>query len=390
MQRFLSYLDTACKIISDYEGEIPFAQYIKNFFKAHRKAGSQDRKNIAQLCYGYFRIGNTLSNEPVKEQILKGLFLNSSSPSQLLEQLCPQWAKQVTLPITEKQSLISNTNHWLIFPARDQLNQDLPVQEFENSHFVKPLHFMRVRPGNENLINRLELEGLPIIKLSDSCIAWEQAIDMEKYVLLNKEAVIQDLSSQQVAGFFPFFANASAPVSVWDCCAASGGKSILAYDTIPSVKLYASDVRVSMLVNLRKRLLEAGITGAESRVLDLGGDTKNKWPFGKKNFDLIIADVPCTGSGTWGRAPENLRFFRPNQITEYTHLQKKIMNNAVKHMERGGYLLYITCSVYRQENEEQVNWLQVKNGLKVIKAGGIYGYSQRADSMYAALLKSPD
>jgi 16S rRNA (cytosine967-C5)-methyltransferase len=101
--------------------------------------------------------------------------------------------------------------------------------------------------------------------------------------------------------------------------------------------------------------------------------------------DLIIADVPCTGSGTWGRSPERLKGFDLDLIGSYQSRQKKIVANLPQHLKHGGYLLYITCSVYRQENEEVTDFLKSMSGLSLIKQGVLH--QEGGDYLFAALFK---
>ena len=75
---------------------------------------------------------------------------------------------------------------------------------------------------------------------------------------------------------------------------------------------------------------------------------------------MIIADVPCTGSGTWGRTPEQLYYFEDRKIEEYASLQKQIVTNVISHLAPGGYFLYITCSVFKKENEEAIDFIKDK------------------------------
>ena len=78
---------------------------------------------------------------------------------------------------------------------------------------------------------------------------------------------MQDFSSQGVGGLL--LPVARGPLYVWDCCAASGGKSIMLYDLDPAIRLTVSDIRESILINLRKRFNEAGIKKYQSFVIYL-------------------------------------------------------------------------------------------------------------------------
>ena len=100
---------------------------------------------------------------------------------------------------------------------------------------------------------------------------------------------------------------------------------------------------------------------------------------------LIAA--PCSGSGTWSRTPEQLYYFSKDKISEYASLQKKIVANVISNIEENGYLLYITCSIFKKENEEIVAMIEKEYGLQLVKSELLKGYSMKADSMFGALFK---
>ena len=202
--------------------------------------------------------------------------------------------------------------------------------------------------------------------------------------------MVQDYSSQRVAAFLLMIKseipNRKSGIKIWDCCAGSGGKSILAFDVLQNVQLTVSDVRPSILSNLKRRFKEAGINHYHSITLDL------TWPLSKAmfsmsgtGFDLIICDAPCTGSGTWSRTPEQLFFFEREKINHYTALQKKIISNIISRVNKGGYFLYITCSVFKKENEEMVEYILQQSTLILIQKELFVGYDKKADTMFAAL-----
>jgi 16S rRNA (cytosine967-C5)-methyltransferase len=388
LSRFHSHIHTATEILSLYKGDEPFASFIKKVFSANKKFGSRDRKQITHLCYCCFRSGHLFANDNQTERVLKSLFLCSSITNEVLAQLKPQWNKLVQLSIEQKALLL----HCMpkieeIFPCLNELSDEIDKGAFVKSHFVQPDLFLRIRPGKKNaVLQKLDSENISYRLTGDDCIGLPNATTVENILQLNHEAVVQDYSSQQVGMLIKNILQLlpGHRLSVWDCCAASGGKSIMAKDILGDIDLTVSDVRESILANLKKRFAEAGITKYQSFVADLsvpGCRLPAQAP------DLIIADVPCSGSGTWGRTPEHLLLFKREQIDAYAVLQRKIISNAVAALQSGGYLLYITCSVYKKENEENVAWMVNTLSLEMIAMQLLNGYAFKADTMYAALLK---
>ena len=211
----------------------------------------------------------------------------------------------------------------------------------------------------------------------------ENGVKLDNVIILNKEIVIQDFSSQQVEKLMNIAKkDMSKPVSVWDCCAASGGKSILAKDVFGEIQLTVSDIRASIIANLKKRFEDAGIKKYQAFVSDISKPNHHK-----NKYNFIICDAPCTGSGTWCRTPEELYFFKKEEIDKFSNLQKKIAENALAQLQSNGYLLYITCSVFTKENNKIVEYLIKKFNLKLIEQKYFEGFEMRADTMFAALLK---
>ncbi|MGN6421619.1 MAG: Fmu (Sun) domain-containing protein [Pseudobacter sp.] len=392
--RHYSHIQSARQIIEGYKGKEPFHRYIRAFFAQHKKFGSKDRKQISGLCYAYWRLGNALSALSIDDRIIAGHFLCTVIDSDpVLEQLKPEWNAALHLSIPEKFQLITGkANAWeeektTLFSWTDQLSEAIDPTAFLQSFFIQPDLFLRARPGKEKTIaEKLTKAGVEFTKPSSGSFAMVNSTKIDELITLNTEAVVQDLSSQQVAEFLELLLPAPPKgFSVWDCCAGSGGKTILAFDVLKKVTITVSDKREQILVNLAKRFKEAGIAQYQSLLADLAIGS-GRQP-AKYNYDLLIADVPCSGSGTWGRTPEWLRFFETSSIDIYSALQKKIVTNAIPHVKVGGYFLYITCSVFKKENEEVVEAILANHKLELVKMEVLKGYHRKADTMFAALFR---
>src|SRR5690606_34956666 len=123
------------------------------------------------------------------------------------------------------------------------------------------------------------------------------------------------------------------------------------------------------------------------KIMDLTTDTQSI--LGDEKFDGIILDVPCSGCGTWGRTPEMIQHFSKEKLDEFTTLQKSIASNVIKHLKKGAPLVYMTCSVYAEENENMVRYLGDQFDLQREKMELIKGYHNRADSMFSVRLINP-
>jgi 16S rRNA (cytosine967-C5)-methyltransferase len=392
--RYASWLTTAIQILSDYKGDIPFAAFIKDYFRQNKKHGSNDRRQISHLCYCYFRTGHAMKQSAMKEKILAGLFLCSHESNEMLQVFKPDWNEAINKSAGEKL-LALNIKPEDIFPFHDELSDEINKEGFIVSHFLQPDLFIRIRPGRKETVReKLDDAGCTYHLINDTCIALPNSTKIDAILQLNKEAVVQDYSSQTVASFFPvrppLKRGSDLPAGqagrIWDCCAGSGGKSLLLFDFYQKIQLTVSDVRESILANLNKRFAEAGLSGYKSFLTDLSAHNPQ---LPADNFNLILADVPCSGSGTWGRTPEQMYFFERGEIEKYIALQKKIISNVIPSLQKNGYLLYITCSVFKKENEDVIRYICDNFFLKQVKQQILKGYDKKADTMFAALVVKP-
>lgn len=382
VSRFHSYLHTTQAILTQYRGETPFAYFIRNWFGASRKYGSRDRRVISNLCYCFFRTGQWGKNLSVGERILGGLFLCSETADEVLSQLRPEWNEQVHLPLPQKMKLV-NCLPEAVFPWIFEISNQLQSDAFVLSHFIQPDLFLRLRPGWEEQVTAILRHSNILFSREGNCVRLPNGTAVEELLELDRMAVVQDKSSQRLGEFYLEADQglAHGSYSAWDCCAASGGKSILVHDINPAARLTVSDIRKSILVNLKKRFAKAGIQRYHSVVADL---TEQR-PSDK--YQLILCDAPCTGSGTWSRTPEQLAFFDVGRIRHYESLQKNILCQVAKNLANGGYLVYSTCSVFARENEEVARWAEKELKLELIRSGYFTGYQEKADTLFGALFR---
>jgi len=421
--KYYSHLNTAIQLIQQYRGKEPLHHFLKFFFSQHKKYGSRDRKRISHLCYLFYRVGRlffpgsshqVLDSTGIEKTILTALFFCNQEPDELLGAMKPEWDRSIVLSLPEKVKMANRENDGdsilqieNIFPWMELLSEGIDKNLFAISHLQQPDLFIRIRPGHQKTV---------LIKLQQQTVLYEyfppasvqlpNGYKVDIFFEVDREVVIQDLSSQRIGEFLRrstlqlllsdtlknshISTNAlyepvgeGSLLSVWDCCAASGGKSIMVKDILGDIDLTVSDIRESILTNLERRFALAGLTNYRLLKADLS-TANSRLP--TTNYDLIIADLPCTGSGTWGRTPEQLYFFDPATIEKYSALQMKILANVIPQLKGTGKLLYTTCSVFKNENEDIVQYMQEQFQLKVEMMEVIKGYDQKADTMFSALL----
>ncbi len=146
-------------------------------------------------------------------------------------------------------------------------------------------------------------------------------------------------------------AGAKPGMRILDACAAPGGKSFAAaLDAEGNCRLISCDLHEKKL-----RLIRQGADrlGLGSCVETLAIDARNYQPEWDSSFDLVLADVPCSGLGVIRKRPE-IRKKKEDELRSLPGIQSAILDNLCRYVKPGGVLLYSTCTVLREENDNQI------------------------------------
>ena len=378
----LNQLKTFQRILGDYPAETPLSKFLPGFYRQNKQMGSTDRKVASRLVYNYFRLGKALFNVASEERLPIAEFLCNSQVNSYLQHFKPEWAACVGFTTDEKINLVKAAYPEFklsdVFPWTSQLSEGIDKENFLASFFIQPDLFIRVLKGFDQLVKGTLNKAAIIYKdEGNNCLALPNGTRLEA-VFPQQWYEVQDFSSQQTGEFF----RPAKWESWWDACAASGGKSLLLHEQEANLKLVVSDIRESVLNNLDERFQQAGLVKYQKKLLDL---TQNLDPeLHDYAFDGIILDAPCSGSGTWGRTPEMISQFQPQKIEFFQRLQQNIIRNVVKYLKPGKPLIYITCSAFKAENEDAVDFMVKESGLKLEESKILKGYEHKADTMFVA------
>jgi len=384
----INQLKTFQRILDEYPAETPLSKFLPGFYRQNKQMGSTDRRIAGRLMYNYFRLGRALPDVPADERLFVAEFLCNTQTNSFLQHFKPDWAACVGFSIDEKIGIIKTVHPSFdlddVFPWTDKLSPGIDKDAFLRSFFVQPDLFIRVNKGFEQQVKAALAAAEIVFKdEGNKCISLPNGTKLETLLPNQHLFEVQDYSSQQTAQFF----KPDKWDAWWDACAASGGKSLLLHDLEPTVKLVVSDIRESILSNLDERFQQAGIIKYQKKLLDL--TQNNDLLLHDYAFDGIILDAPCSGSGTWGRTPEMISQFEIHGIDFFQRLQQSIIRNVVKYLKPGKPLIYVTCSAFKAENEEAVNFMVKELGLKVEEQATLKGYEHKADTMFAARLSPP-
>jgi len=378
----------ALEIIRGYAFLEPLHHYLKQVFRANKKMGARDRRNMRDLVYAYYRVGLSCNSLTESERLYIGFFLVYKSLDGLSERLISASdqlnVEHITASLAEKIAIVKTAfpsfDEQLLFPYKEYLSSLLDFGKFNQSMLTQPNVWLRVLPLRMPEVIA-EFQSLDIhFSNTEKC---ELALSVDQGVKVketnsykNGWIEIQDLSSQLTGSYF----NPKPNEQWYDCCAASGGKSLLLLSKEPNVKLIVSDTRVKILDNLQERFERAGVKHFEYFVVDLLVGTPAQ--IQHETLDGIIVDAPCSGSGTWGRNPEQIASFKVEQIKYYSDLQKSILKNVWPLLKPGGQLIYITCSVFEAENESAIEFIKQLPNSTIEKFELIEGVNDKADTMF--------
>lgn len=380
----LNQLKTFQRILGEYPADAPLGKFLPGFYRQNKQMGSTDRRIASRLIYNYFRLGKALFNTASEERLFVAEFLCNTQVNSFLSHFKPEWAACIAFSLDDKLAMVKVAHPGFkledVFPWTDELSPSIDKQAFLKSFFVQPDLYIRVLKGFETQVKAALTKANIVFREEDGqCLALPNGTRLEQIFAADKHWFeVQDLSSQQTAQFY----KPNKWEHWWDACAASGGKSLLLHELQPDLKLVVSDIRESILANLDERFQQAGLRKYQKKLVDL---TKNVDPeLHDYEFDGIILDAPCSGSGTWGRTPEMISQFQDFKIQAFQNLQQSIVRNVVKYLKPGKPLIYITCSAFKAENEDMVDFLIGEFGFKLEEKTVLKGYEHKADTMFVA------
>jgi 16S rRNA (cytosine967-C5)-methyltransferase len=154
---------------------------------------------------------------------------------------------------------------------------------------------------------------------------------------------------------------------VWDCCAAPGGKTLILARRLVAAEMVASDVSVKRLAQTEARLRRYAYA---EHVRFAAADAANAKAV-EGSFDLILCDVPCSGTGTLAGNPEIRHRLKLEELARQVERQRAILEGASTRLAPGGRLVYSTCSLEPEECERVVDAVVKKGGLRRVSVSGL-------------------
>ena len=384
MNYYYSRLRQAKSILESYDYPQPFSLHLKRFFKANKQFGSKDRKQIAELCYAYWRQRRIWESYKLEHALLLSSFCWFELHDEAWNKLAVEYELEFTWPaeyeqMKQRDRLLYAISH-LNAPAdpfykADFVPEDLRQVSLDCLHF-RPKLWVRDLGGASHYLSSKGFQQSPEL----AGAYWGESQTLEN----RADVQVQDFSSQWMLSKVQL----KKGQTIWDCCCGSGGKSIPLLNS--DNKFYLSDLRPAIIESAKKRLKHHNKEVQGIGVHHLLDDKDLK--FGKSelkekpSFDVVIADVPCSGSGTWFRNPEHFANFDYSQLSTFAQRQKRILHSIIPYVKEEGQVYYITCSVFEQENQEVIRYAEKDLGLIVENTYELNGLEHQSDSMFMAVL----
>ena len=376
----------------------PADQVASAYFKNRRYIGSKDRRAIQDTVWRVLRrqarldwLLDSVKTNPIdaRARVLADLVVeNGSIPDAELFQgphaaTPPDAIDRRMLERLHKQSLFHRDMHawvkgeypeWLeeklVLAFGDDLLRQMAAMRDEAP---MDLRVNTLKATRDQAIAALAADGIKATPTPLSPLGLRldrRAAMVQVQAWRNGLVEVQDEGSQLVA----LVADVHPSQSVVDYCAGAGGKTLaLAAAMNNSGRLVACDVAEWRVDRAQERLRRAGVHNVTRRVISGAGDKWIKRSAG--SFDRVLVDAPCSGTGTWRRNPDAKWSMTQLDLDEVTASQQVILQSASRLVKPGGRLLYATCSVMNQENEDQVQaFLGANPDFRLIPVADVWGH----------------
>ncbi|WP_417463806.1 RsmB/NOP family class I SAM-dependent RNA methyltransferase [Kordiimonas sp.] len=359
-------------------GGAPADRLVAEYFRARRYAGSKDRRAVTEAIYAILRMREQLlwALDDLKcEQTARALFilyLQREDPNQLNlfgeegNSHAPDALSAEENGLLERASTLNcdsapvhareNIPAWALLGFEKRFGEELP----------KAAAALNETAPLDVRINRLKRPGDDLNNiLKNSSELFEKHVfsndgyrSISKVNLANEKAYqsglieVQDEAAQVAASLV----NAQPGMQVVDLCAGAGGKSLaVAPDMENKGQIHAFDISGGRLKELRNRLQRAGCRNIQvTRLAAEGEGRATALSALEGKADRVMVDVPCSGSGTWRRSPDQRWRFDDNSLKNLNKLQGSLLREGAGLVKAGGRLIYMTCSVLPAENEDIV------------------------------------
>jgi 16S rRNA (cytosine967-C5)-methyltransferase len=341
--------------------DAPADGIVSTFFRKHRNLGPRERHALAETAY------TVLRRRPLLQHLAQSgtgalerrlAILAWSGDTNLLKGALgsneAQWRTQVKAidPAGFSEKFRHNLPDWLASALRTQLGDEAfwPLVAALDEPAPLDLRVNVLKAKREDVLKSLTVAGLRCAPTPFS--PWGIRVP-GKPALQNFEAFVRGVVEVQDEGsqLLALLVDAKRGEMVVDFCAGAGGKTLALGAAMRSTgRLYAFDVSGHRLDALKPRMARSGLSNVHPAQIAHERDERVKRLAGK--IDRVLVDAPCSGLGTLRRNPDLKWRQSPQAVAELQVKQKAILASASRLVKSGGRLVYATCSLLREENED--------------------------------------
>lgn len=355
---------------------------VRKFFSTRRYAGSKDRRRVTNLVYDIIRRWGFLfdiTGGDARKMVMAELKLSEDDPKKYFtgEEHAPSLITDDEIAYLDGLKPEAEEHHRLNYP----LWLDAALKERFGDKFAQEMTALNERAP---LTLRIARDAKKITEyLVDKEIIYEKGVHANSAIILQDQVQIRDWPiyrqglveiQDEAAQLAVKYVEISPGQQIMDLCAGAGGKSLAAAGYMKNKgQIYAFDISDNRLKELKVRAKRAKHHIFQSFVLTPRNRAEKLAEF-EGRMDRVILDVPCSGSGTWRRNPENRWRLTAESLDNYIATQRDLMKEAWAAVKAGGRVAYMTCSVFISENEDQIEWFLSNNSdakLVPIKKQGI-------------------
>ncbi len=344
MQKGAQY-QAVWELISEiFKDKIPADNIINAYVRERKYIGSKDRRFITETVWKIIRNRRKLVFDAGLEEPRRVLLTYLQDED--FDLLCGGEYGLAPLSKEEKEWLKRRNEE--VYPAAVEAEcPDWLFDKVKDIHLLKALNEpasadLRLNKGSRaRVIEQLQGEGLYFVPTPYSPIGIRSAerVNLNNCVAY-KEGVIevQDEASQLAA----ILADVRPEHKIIDYCCGAGGKNLtMAFLMNRQGKIQIHDINRSRLEAVKERAVRLDVKNLE--IIEEVGD---------RDYDRFVVDAPCSGTGTWRRSPDAKYRLTPETLKELNKTQAELLEKAFNHIRRGGRVVYITCSILRDENED--------------------------------------
>lgn len=363
---------------------------LANYFKNRRYAGSKDRRAVRGLVYAAIRL---CGERPVTGRAAVLALAEAQPDLQPLFGVAPHGPPPANGDEPRAEQGIAPA--WLV----DSLTAsgiDIDAQAALLGRAPLDIRANRLKTTRDDLL--VELPAATPLGHDPDALRVDENTSAEQLSALDEGwAEVQDAGSQLVARA----AGAVAGMRVVDLCAGAGGKTLaLAAHMGNQGQILASDTDRGRLSRLPPRAARAGVTIAETRLLNPNREAEALLDW-QGSADLVVVDAPCSGTGTWRRNPEARWRLTPERLDRLAATQARLFGIAADLVKPGGALTYIVCSLLNREGADQVaaflaaspGWqaepLEIAAGEPHALGVRLHPLASDTDGFFVARLRSP-